>query len=47
MAKEPLRRYRISVDGTSLNIKCEFLAIAIREAEKLAQRMKVAVHGVR
>jgi hypothetical protein len=37
MAKEPLRPYHIVVQGTSLNVNCEFLAVAIRKAEMLTQ----------
>jgi hypothetical protein len=32
------RPYRIVVEGTSLDIQCEVLAIAIRDAEMLMQK---------
>ena len=38
------RPYRVEVPGTSLVIRCEVFAIAMREAEQLAKRMKVDVH---
>ena len=44
MAIEPPRPYRVVVDGISLNVNCEVLTVAVREAEKLAQRMKADVH---
>jgi len=37
VGKEPPRPYRVVVDGTSLNVKCDFLAVAIRAAKMLTQ----------
>ena len=42
--REAARPYRVVVPGTSLVLRCEVLTIAVREAEKLAQRMKADVH---
>ena len=40
---EPVRPYRLEVPGTSLVQQCEHLTVALREAEKLAQRLRVDV----
>ena len=37
------RPFRVEVLGTSISIRCEALAIALREAERLAVRMKSEV----
>jgi hypothetical protein len=41
---QPARPYRLEVPGASLVQRCEHLTVALREAEKLAQRMKADVH---
>jgi hypothetical protein len=43
MPPEPARPYRLEVPNTSLVQRCEHLTVAVREAEKLAQRMKADV----
>ena len=41
---EPSRPYRLEIPGTTLIQRCEHFAVALREAEKLAQRMKADVN---
>jgi hypothetical protein len=40
---QPLRPYRLEVPATSLVQRCEHLTVAVREAEKLAQRLRADV----
>ena len=41
---KPARPFRLEVPGTSFVQRCEQLTVALREAEKLALRMKTDVH---